>query len=209
MIQTPFYRVNEPNGFLSNFYPAPIFVEGLRWDTVEHFFQASKFHDEDVRNRIRKIDSPLDAAIEGRKPVNQLRLDWEVVKDEVMYKGVSAKFKQNIDLRKLLLNTGQTEIVEVTKNDIYWGDGGNGLGKNMLGKILMQVRGELNDINDNQDLILPPWVAYENIDANDMFWGMGIGEDYLIKWEDFFLKTNKGDYMLKFPVPEGWFDIYD
>ena len=34
-------------------------------------------------------------------------------------------------------------IVEHTENDGYWGDGGDGSGKNMLGQILMRVREEL------------------------------------------------------------------
>jgi len=35
------------------------------------------------------------------------------------------------------------ELIEHTKKDSYWGDGGNGSGKNKLGKILMKVRYEL------------------------------------------------------------------
>jgi predicted NAD-dependent protein-ADP-ribosyltransferase YbiA (DUF1768 family) len=30
-------------------------------------------------------------------------------------------------------------------NDSYWGDGGDGSGKNMLGKILMEVRHKLSE----------------------------------------------------------------
>jgi len=32
------------------------------------------------------------------------------------------------------------ELIEQTSTDYYWGCGTNGTGKNMLGKILMQVR---------------------------------------------------------------------
>ena len=35
------------------------------------------------------------------------------------------------------------QIVEHTKNDAYWGDGGDGSGRNMLGRILMEVRRRL------------------------------------------------------------------
>jgi hypothetical protein len=38
------------------------------------------------------------------------------------------------------LNTGLRPIVEHTKDDNFWGDGGDGSGKNMLGKILTKVR---------------------------------------------------------------------
>ena len=45
--------------------------------------------------------------------------------------------------RALLLATGDAKLVEHTENDDYWGDGGDGRGKNMLGRILMDVRGAL------------------------------------------------------------------
>ena len=50
---------------------------------------------------------------------------------------------QHEDLRRLLLATGDATLVEHTGNDHYWGDGGDGSGRNMLGRILMQVREEL------------------------------------------------------------------
>jgi len=54
-----------------------------------------------------------------------------------------AKFTQNNDIMKVLLGTNEMELIEHTKKDSYWGDGGNGSGKNKLGKILMKVRYEL------------------------------------------------------------------
>ena len=41
--------------------------------------------------------------------------------------------------------TGGSTIVEHTTHDAYWGDGGDGTGKNMLGVILMEVRRELRE----------------------------------------------------------------
>ena len=60
-----------------------------------------------------------------------------------MREALRAKFSQHQDLRKILLDTGDAEIVEHTSNDSYWGDGGDGSGKNMLGRLLMEVRDEL------------------------------------------------------------------
>jgi len=57
-----------------------------------------------------------------------------------MYDAVYAKFSQHKDLTKLLLDTGDSSIIEHTKNDSYWGDGGDGSGRNQLGKTLMNVR---------------------------------------------------------------------
>jgi ribA/ribD-fused uncharacterized protein len=60
-----------------------------------------------------------------------------------MREAVLAKFTQNADLRAVLLATGDADLVEHTSNDDYWGDGGDGHGKNKLGRILMSVRDEL------------------------------------------------------------------
>jgi N-glycosidase YbiA len=62
-----------------------------------------------------------------------------------MRKAVLAKFTQHPQLQQLLLSTGDTMIVEHTGNDDYWGDGGDGRGKNMLGRILMDIRTQLNE----------------------------------------------------------------
>ncbi len=82
----------------------------------------------------------MDAAIEGRDRDKPLRLDWEIVKDDIMRFAVLEKFKQNHNIQYILLSTEDALIVEHTSNDSYWGDGGDGLGKNMLGIILMETR---------------------------------------------------------------------
>jgi ribA/ribD-fused uncharacterized protein len=60
-----------------------------------------------------------------------------------MLEAVRAKFTQHDDLKEILLGTGDAKLVEHTEWDSYWGDGGDGSGKNRLGHILMQVREEL------------------------------------------------------------------
>jgi N-glycosidase YbiA len=138
-----FYSVAGEFGQFSNFAPFPINLDGERWPTSEHYFQAQKFEDETYRQKIRKTNSPMQAARLGRDRKQKLRRDWEGVKDRIMRQAVTAKFTQYEELRELLLSTGDAKIVEHTENDDYWGDGGDGRGKNMLGRILMQVREEL------------------------------------------------------------------
>ncbi len=65
------------------------------------------------------------------------------MKDNIMREAVMAKFSQHEDLKSLLLSTGDAHIIEHTENDAYWGDGGDGSGKNMLGKILVETRERL------------------------------------------------------------------
>lgn len=138
-----FYSVSDDFGQFSNFAPFPIKLDGEVWPTSEHYFQAQKFEDKAYRQKIRETRSPMQAARMGRDRKQKLRQDWEAVKDGIMRKAVRAKFTQHEQLRLLLLSTGEAKIVEHTQNDDYWGDGGDGSGKNMLGRILMQVREEL------------------------------------------------------------------
>ncbi|MFR3747673.1 NADAR domain-containing protein [Streptococcus sp.] len=44
-----------------------------------------------------------------------------------------------------MLATGDGILIEHTRNDDYWADGGDGSGKNKLGLLLMQVREELKN----------------------------------------------------------------
>ncbi len=80
----------------------------------------------------------------GRQRTRPLRKDWESVKDEIMYAALRAKFTQHFELRSKLFETGNAKIIEHTTKDRYWGDGGDGSGKNMLGILLMKLRAEVN-----------------------------------------------------------------
>lgn len=135
-----FYGVGDEFGEFSNFAPFPITLDGKRWPTSEHYFQAQKFQDGAVRERIRRARTPMEAARLGRSRKLRLRPDWESVKTTVMRQAVAAKFEQHSDLAALLDGTGGAKLVEHTENDAYWGDGGDGSGRNMLGRILMEVR---------------------------------------------------------------------
>lgn len=140
-----FYRTKDAYGEFSNFAAFPIKLKDKVWPTSEHYFQAQKFPNTPYAEQIRKDASPMIAASLGRSRKVKLRPDWEKVKDSVMYDAVWAKFTQHEELRALLLSTGEAKLIEHTTNDSYWGDGGDGSGKNMLGQILMKVREKLRE----------------------------------------------------------------
>ena len=144
-----FYSVSEEYGCFSNFSPHRIWLKGKTWPTSEHYFQAQKFAGSPDEEEVGFAKSPLIAARMGRSRKRPLRKDWESVKDRIMYEAVTAKFTQHADLREILLATGDSLLVEHTTNDAYWGDGGDGSGKNRLGQILMRVRGELRERDEN------------------------------------------------------------
>lgn len=147
MKEIKFYRVNDEYGFMSYFAPYP-FSDGSKiWPTSEHYFQAQKFLVPQIQEKIRQIVSPMDAALEGRNRQNPLRPDWEEVKDKVMLQTLRMKFSQNPEIAKGLVSTGDAILIEHTRNDDYWADGGDGSGKNKLGLLLMQVREELKNSN--------------------------------------------------------------
>lgn len=142
--QINFYSTKDEYGCFSNFARAPFEVDGKVWLTSEHYFQAMKFPDApEYQEKIRTTPSPMVAARLGRSRSVPIRKDWESSKDDIMREAVRMKFTHNLEMRKILLSTGDAQLVEHTKNDRYWGDGGDGTGRNMLGKILMEVRDEL------------------------------------------------------------------
>ena len=138
-----FYQTSGPHGCFSNFSRHPVFLDGKKWPTSEHNFQAQKFLEPAVQEKIRLRKTPREAADLGRDRSLPLRPDWESVKDDVMRKAVEAKFSQHEELKATLLGTGEEELIEQTTHDYYWGCGTNGNGKNMLGCILMEVREKL------------------------------------------------------------------
>jgi len=134
-------------GFLSNFYMASFIIAEKKWRSVEHYYQAHKTKKKKLRKEIRKCENFIQAKRLGKKL--KLRKDWDDVKDKIMYKTVKAKFFQNSDLAKKLIDTGNAKLIEGNRwGDEYWGKcraDGKWVGKNKLGKILMQVRKELQN----------------------------------------------------------------
>lgn len=126
--------------FLSNFYPAIISMDGMSFLNAESAFQAQKCLNRQDRFQFCNL-SPRDAKKLGRKV--KLRLDWEAIKDQVMAYVLHLKFRQHPELGNLLIATGDAELIEGNPwRDTYWGVC-DGVGKNRLGELLMQLRNEL------------------------------------------------------------------
>jgi ribA/ribD-fused uncharacterized protein len=138
-----FYSVRDEFGAFSNFAHFPIVIGGKRWPTSEHYFQAQKFRDAADVDEVRRAKTPEIAARLGRDRKKKLRPDWNRARISVMRTALRAKFEQHDDLRALLLSTGDAKLVEHTDNDDFWGDGGDGRGQNMLGRLLMELRKEI------------------------------------------------------------------
>jgi ribA/ribD-fused uncharacterized protein len=140
-----FYSTRDAYGCFSNFSAHGVQLKGKWWPTSEHYFQAQKFAGTEHEEQVRLAKSPKQAAEIGRERNRPLRADWEQVKDDAMREAVRQKFLSHKDIQEVLLSTGDEELIEKTTNDYYWGCGTNGTGKNMLGKILMEVRAEIRE----------------------------------------------------------------
>jgi len=115
--------------------------------TVEHYYQSKKFEGAPLEEEIRLAFSPKEAKqLAWAQPVTVD--NWDALKEKVMIVAVRAKFAQNPELRKKLIDTGDKKIHEDSPSDMYWGI--NGADK--LGKIIMQVRNELRNDNTKEEV---------------------------------------------------------
>lgn len=123
-------------GFLSNFAPyKPEEVMNhyeIEYRSNEHFYQAMKFDDVDIRERVADhAPQGLKKYVRSLGPINE---NWDQLKDDGMWKGLVYKF--NLPrFRELLLSTKDYPLVESN----YWGVCKGG-GQNKLGKMLMKIR---------------------------------------------------------------------
>ncbi len=145
-----FYQSNKPYYEFTNFYEQDITVDGKVWPTTEQYYQASKFTDPNLQNIIQKFKSdssgsaPRKAFDFANKNKQSLRPDWYDVNLDNMRKAIYEKFAQYPQLATMLLQTGNAILVEdAGKNDSFFGAGDDYLGQNWLGRILMEVRAEL------------------------------------------------------------------
>ena len=157
-----FFGADEGKGewrMLSNMYEAPFQVDSITFPTVEHYFQwakAKQFGDGSIADKILKTPSPKAVKALGKKVKDFVKEEWDKTKDGIMRTAVKAKFVQHPDLKTKLLETGTRPIGEASARDKYWGIGTSAdtakandpakwPGKNVLGKILQELRTELKE----------------------------------------------------------------
>jgi ribA/ribD-fused uncharacterized protein len=151
-----------PHRNFSNDSEHPIEIDGEKFPTVEHYFQAMKakeFDDQEVYKKIVSSKTPKAAKAAGKKVKNFATEVWDSKREAVMEKGVRAKFVQHPELRKELLETGDKIIGKADARNTFWGIG-TGMssekakvpskwrGQNKLGKLLMELRQTLKDQTD-------------------------------------------------------------
>lgn len=137
--------------FLSNFWPARVYLDEEEYKTTENAYQAAKYKKEE-RSYFKKC-SPKEALIFVRNnPVWQYDLKvWNKIKLGIMKKLLVQKFDKELNPNNYeeLIKTGDKYLEETNYwGDEYWGvnkneSKGKGLGENNLGKLLMEIREDL------------------------------------------------------------------
>lgn len=145
MDEIRFYRASDkPYGPLSNLYRRSVEFEGEHFATSEHAYQAGKARKPAVRRWLMEAPSPALLAMAAHGLYYwDVAPGWSTSKFDRMRAVLRAKFTQHADLRDLLLSTGDARLVEsaAVDNEVnrLWGEVG-GVGRNMLGVMLMDLR---------------------------------------------------------------------
>jgi ribA/ribD-fused uncharacterized protein len=128
--------------YLSPFSAYEVLVRGLIYKTAEHAYQALRMKVE-ARADIAASASPLEAWRRAQGAKEQGMLDESVDKLSLMEEIFRAKLAQHSDVRTVLLETGDAELLKVYDTDYYWGTGADSSGENQMGKLWMKLRAEL------------------------------------------------------------------
>ena len=154
------YDRPEPECCLQQWYPSKFTEtnssgEELHFTTSEQYMMYHKallMKDNEIAEKTLQAETPADAKKLGREVRNFNQDVWNDNCDRVVEQGQYLKFGQNEDLKKVLLATGDREIVETSPNDTFWGIGFNTedaeahvdeWGENKLGKALERARERL------------------------------------------------------------------
>ncbi|MEF9438607.1 MAG: NADAR family protein [Candidatus Mariimomonas ferrooxydans] len=121
-------------------------MDEIVYPSTEHAYQAAKFREPGIREKIRRASTPGKAK-RASKNFAQTSMFTEAEKLDVMYRLLLQKFNKEPFKSKLLATHGQ-KIVEGNRwNDKFWGVC-KGEGQNKLGKLIMDIRKQIRDKED-------------------------------------------------------------
>lgn len=147
-----FTKVKLPYGWLGNMAPYPVQHEGQWWPTTEHLFQALRFSDRAIRERIRAEPNPFVAKLVAKRHQAQMVVARRSRRDVANIERVlRLKLKFHPVLRDELLAKGDQTIIEDCSSrpggsGKFWGaawQDGQWVGENVLGQTWMKLRSRL------------------------------------------------------------------
>ena len=150
-------------GYLSNWYRCKFVIDDFEYLHVEQFMMAQKaklFHDSARYKAILRATTPRECKALGKLVTPFDSQIWNAAKFNILKEGNRAKFEQNPDLKKLLLDTRNAILAEASPKDKIWGIGPDAQtasltavsewpGQNLLGRALMELRSEFSGCGGN------------------------------------------------------------
>jgi ribA/ribD-fused uncharacterized protein len=138
---------------LSNFYRTKLKYRGVQFPSAEHAYQHAMalFHSRpDVAYRIQIAHTPAQAK-RLSKSVKKCE-QWHEAKPVVMLEILRAKAKQCLAFKEKLLATSTMKLVHNIDTDSFWGCGPDFQGANIMGKLLEELRENLqmNQVPEHQ-----------------------------------------------------------
>ena len=149
-----FHNPDEENGYLSNWYYSDFSIDDVEYTSMEQYMMYQKaihFQDISIAEDILATQDVAQIKKLGRRVSGYNDNIWSGIRQIVVYEGLKAKFAQNDNLRRQLVETQDAILAECAVKDCVWGIGlsmhdPNRLnleqwrGKNLLGYTLMMVR---------------------------------------------------------------------
>lgn len=142
---------------LSNYYPFNFTVEGVEFHSVEQYYHYRRFEGHPTEQAKILTYTGEDNAHLSRHYAHIRTNQGKLIMDEekrieIMYEGLKLKLDHCKEFKDYLLSTGSIELVEFASwGDDFWGavksTAGRGLmeGRNVLGKLLMELRTEAKE----------------------------------------------------------------
>ncbi|CAJ1005691.1 putative Domain (DUF1768) [Leishmania naiffi] len=148
-----FCEAHDPQyGVLSPLSPSPLVVRHVQYPSLHHYFLCERFKGSPAEQWVTEATTvwSLDRLVKAAEVEGYQRSNWNKVKVDVMLLGTYLKFKQNEAARAVLLSTQPSLLLYHTPKDDFWGDGGDGTGKNVLGVVTMAARARLHSEEERQ-----------------------------------------------------------
>ena len=146
-----FWKPHQNDGYLSNWYPSPMIVDGHSFVNSEHYFMWKKvmLFEPELEPIILAATDPKEMKAIGQKVKNYDDDLWDSKRYDIMKEALYHKFSQNPRLLNNLMWTGDSGIIEASPIDRIWGIGITAVealmdkpwrGQNLLGKALIETR---------------------------------------------------------------------
>lgn len=153
-----FHKPEEPYGWLSNWTLDSFEVDGVTYASVEQYIMYQKcmlFGDGDAAKQVMNTNDPAKQQLIARNATGFIPKVWDGIRQTIVEKALYARFTQNENSKKMLLDTGDAWLIECANTDKNWAcgvglekddksDASKWLGTNILGFALMKVRDDIS-----------------------------------------------------------------